>query len=749
MADGGQQLGFNFAVQDEASRPIGRIEKAYLGLMSTWNKVTNKVKGAMKAMSDRFSDVSKGAEKAGKATKEQSGKFAELRTAVNTNVVGLDKLGISWDRIIKGLTALSIGAVVVGVIAFFKKAFDAALKFRREMALLNEQYALNAMQAREVSRTIVTLAGRAGKTRQEITQLAGSLLELGLVPGVVDGLGISFKELTKVTLDLSAATGVSSETAAEFADQLIRINRVPAQGIRGIGAAIKFIADESRISADALIGLNKNLEPLFAMLSDQSEKARTDFTLNMLGLGGALSNIGIDAGKVTGQFAEMLDRTSSQGAEAIGQLSNFTRVGTEQLREMIKTDPSAIFDAIAKRASKLDPTTLDLYAKALEGIGLDRADLRRLREFGQTSKTTFGERAAAVAKAAAKEEDLAKKGEARQTKLDKLLSRFNRMWDDMMLDIGGPLLDILVPLLEKFVRPLIKEFTGFLKKVDWKAFAKGADSTVRSMTTVFMGLGRFIGSIFGTVGGIIGKTFGVAAIAVEAFIKLFKGEFGGAARLFGEMFKGMGSVIFDVFTTLPRAAFAAFGLNFDEWLNDTLGKLKGWGKIAIKAVAGFLTWVKDGFMKVGMVMISPFRIAADFIMEQVDKLLSWLGKEIAPKVARIPVIGSALAESLLGLGEAAQARIDVREHEASTRKKAGQVSSVVGQAARTAEVTQPAIQVSGQGIPDRMRTNSPEQEDLLRKNNTLLEGIFNNQRLAGGGGRSSKHSAILANSGNR
>lgn len=697
-----EQLGFGFAVDDEASGPLGDIEKSYVSLMRTMEGFHKKLAASMKGHSDRLGDAGDAAEKAGRKQENETSKLKEADKALRDNIVGLDKFGLSWDKVIKGLTAVSIGAVLIGVVALFKKALDAAVKYRSELAKLNETYALNAQETRVVSSTILSLADRAGRTREEVIKLTESLLELGITPKSVDKLGISFRDLARDTLDLSSAAKVGVETAAQFTDQLIRINRIPANNIRNIGFSIKNIADQTRITADELIQFNKSLEPIFAFMTDDSAEARAKFTQEMAGVAGALSDVGIDATKATSQFAEMLDETSESGAKALGQLASFTNRSTTELRELIKNDPTAVFDTLAKSAARMDPSQLRLMARSLEPLGLNFSELTRLsEEFGQSSSKSFKDRVKEITALDAKDDALAKAAMRRQSRIEGVQTRFQRVWENVMIRIGGAIIDNLVGPLTDVVVPMVEKFIKWLGDVDWKKVFQVLFKTMGDIVAAFEAVWPVVKWVFGNIGELIGLVMSNVFTLVEAGIELFSGNW-----------KKAGALVMSIFDNIWDYAKRRFGPLFK-------------------------------------IISSPFLKAMEFVQESIDSVLLYIGNEVAPmlgKVAKFIPGGETVVDALRGAGRAAEQRVAQREERIQREQSPG---TTVAQAMQPGA---PGIQVQSPQVnmPTRMTTADPTAQQLLRENNALQKEVRDELKMRNrGGGTASivKNAMVLRNAG--
>lgn len=455
-------------VTDEASKPIGKIEKSYVQMMKSFGRGTIELVKNFKNYASQLAGVGDATEDTQKKTKKAEGRFSELNTTIKENWLGLDRLGLSWGDLLKVVAAFSIGGAIVAVIGFFKNAVTQANEFARSILQLNEQFKLSASQMAEVSATIAGLTGHAGMTREQVVALTKSLLDLGYAPQHMRGLDIGFKQLATTVADFSLATGVADTEAAEFFSDLQRISKIPASQFRAIGAGVKYIADEFHISSSELIRFDKSLTPVMAHLSGMSGKARADFKLNMLALAGSLDQIGVNAEGATKDFGEMLNETSEEGNRSIAMLSIATKTSTAALRDMIKSNPAKVFDTLSNSLAGMDTSQIKLLASTVKPLGLSFQELTALADRGRDkTKKSFEQEAAAAVAASQKQEALAAAAAKRQTALDAMAARWTNMWRNLSIKIGTSLTSHLLVPLEKRVIPVVESLIKKVAEINW------------------------------------------------------------------------------------------------------------------------------------------------------------------------------------------------------------------------------------------------------------------------------------------
>ena len=685
-AAGSAPLGFTFAVEDKATGPLGKIEKAYFSTMEKMERITPKLNKAMDGYGKVVGKVAENLQKTTDRTKsfEEAGekllkpkrkpspdedpgskfdKFEEglkdVGSEATTASDSLFGLNSSFAHLGKLLGAAGIAGIVLAFLALLVKAVTSVIEFRREVAKLNEAFSMTGKDSKEVSSAVFGLSYSFGKTRDEAVALVRELLELGQIPSVAKAAGTSFRELAQITMEFSAATGTSEASAAKLTDQLLRINRVSPTNLRTIGFSIKNIADNSRMTTDELIAMNEAMQPIFANLADQSQDARSAFTKNMLGVAGALSNVGIDAKESAGMFADMLDETSISGINSLSKLSAFTDILPEQLKEMIKSDPASIFDALAKKSEFLrttDPLNFKQMARELNPLGLGFEDLTKLAvEFGQSGQKSFKQTATDLAALEAKDKSLSDAAKKRQTAIDGVMTRFSAQWDTLMLRIGGPLLDkVITPLLNRLM-PRMEQFIDWLSKVNWE-------------------------SIFGGVSTALDTVDNVSNATWSA------------------MYKQVG---------LVNAVAKGFANIVDATITD-----------------GF-----DGMLRAGKEAFTGLKVAAvdwfDSVIAIFDNLLVGIGG-LAGFIADIPGLGDSVANGLASIAKGAEDRIKARKIEAAKPKKdrtaAESYDAAMGKASASTTATT-RLKAEAE-IPSHLTTSSPSMELLLREANETSKKIL-------------------------
>lgn len=710
MVDGyTEKVGFGFEITDEASRPLSKIEQSYAHATKGVERAMGDFAKYGKSQSEVMQDATEAMEDSGEEEKKKTGRLQEMTGKLGENIVGLDKFGISWSNIGKILTGVSLGAAIVGIISFLTVAVKKAAAFRRTLAELNEAYSMNAKEGAIVASTLFGLQDRAGRTRDEVGSLVRAMLELGHTPEVLKKTGTSFRDLATDILDFSSATGMGMDASAQFADQLIRINKIPANRIRNIGNAIKYVADNTRISADELVAFNQGLEPLMDRLGPMSGEAREEFTANMMGLAGALSDIRVDAGKATSEFGDMLNRSSVTGVEALNKLSTFTQIGGEELRAMIRENPAQVFDEMAAAAARMDPRQLEHMAEAVKPLGMSLGELNRLGEHHQKVMMKEAKTLVILSKEAAIQakdgEALARKAAKRQEMLAGITARLGKMMERVYLKVGTAVTKYMIEPFSKELIPLLEDFSDWIARQDWETIFRDVGGAIREVVTWFKEWEK------------ISRDVGFELDQVSKSAGSLNDDTSQMVRDYENYMRGIGTSLGDALAVTGDWIKSKW-----DWLTSpqTWKDFKNYIKAALKSVrifmVDFIDKIWETIKKVGKFATDLFGGGIEFLVSQVA------GEETGKRT------GEFLQKSIGGMFEPTE----------PSRRSVGE--TVVGGVEKGAERL--AAVGSELVFPSKMTTSSPAQEKLLTKQNILLERIAH--IISGGGVGGAKSTGAAA-----
>lgn len=694
MADAGDpnsKVGYVFEIKDDASKALGRIESQYTRTVGALDDSMRKFPKVADSMSNFMDKAGKSTEEAGDKQPEAENKFNELRSALSDNALSLDDLGISWNKFIKIAGAVSIGAAIVGIVSFLKSAIEKTLEFRRAILELNEVYHMSGKETAVVSGAVFSLEKRFGQTRDQAVELTRSLLDLGFKPQR------GFIDLAKATQEFSAATGIAASGAAKFADEAINVLRLNPQSIRSLGNSIKYVADQSRLSADELAGMLSVIDPLLLRSGKLSETARSDLAASLIGLAGALKDADVDANGLFNTISEIqLGKISDAGTKATSILSILTGKSADFYEELSRDDPAKLIDELANAAARLSTNTevdRQQLVDLAEGFGISYNEILKLRNKALEGQGDFFQKAAiASKKAAAEEQALADKAAARQAKLDAVFDRIQKVFDRITLAIGGKLLNVI----ERKILPPTEKWLNALT-------SKDINEAINTTVEILEVIGGLIKFVFGTWIDVGQKWFKSSRDMIGAFSALIHGEPSKALDLLKDAFfgslKGLKALFFDPFDRMTKDVF---GTSISE----------------------------------------SFTMAIEAVEKLVTRFIKWLTRklEFVKKFPGYDVFERGLSV-LFGDDEETKKNIEEAREKEAEKNKARTKEAV------EAESKALTIKAEQARMPDRMQVMAPTMENFLRQQVELLREVRDMFRggSLGKSPESIRHAALRGN----
>ncbi len=736
--DPNQIVGYGFEVTDGASKPLGKIDKAYANVVKTMDETMRKMPKAMSKYSEATREAGEATEDAGKKQEKHTNNLSEAAKALKKDALSLDKLGISWNNLIKILGAVTAGAAIYGLFQLFKGMIVKAYELQKQVARLNEVFHMTKKESAVAAGAIEGMTYRFGWSRDEAVGLTRAMLDLGMKPGK------AFKKLAFSFQEIAAATGASGESVAKFGDEVKRVMLLPDISVRKLGAAIKYVADESRISADELMSMTGTISKLVLLSGGASDSVRTDLAASLFGLAGALKDADVNAESFFGTVSEMqMGWISDAGARAAGALATYSSVTAQGLMDLAKANPARLMDELANTATRFSTESehgrLELKELA-DAFGMSYVDILKVRDKAAKGQGDFFQQAAGAAKkAATKEKAAADAAAARQAKLEGMANRFRKLWDRISIMIGGKLLRVI----EKRLLPPVEKF---FKTVTSKEINDTIDKTVTTISDIGSAVkfvGKIVGSVFSFVGNRIALVASIFTNLFGAAFELFSGNTTRAKDLFFEAFDN----ILEFFTGPFKEGFkSAMGKLWDglksgassvwRWFKE--GNKQIWEslKSSAKSVWEWMSTKAKGFVAL---ILSPFTGISEGIQNQLDKLLVWLGKEIAPKLKSIGILGMGdIGAALEGAGTEAAVRVKTRDEvqKREAERKLAEVRS------RTSSATTAAAAIN---FPASMATTSPVVESTLKSIDNSLRDMKNQKVGVGVSPSATKAAYVMAN----
>lgn len=259
-------------------------------------------------------------------------------------------------------------------------------KYEKQLATLNAQLTLNNKNLGIYKKGIDEIARSMPATREELSQLATQIHELGIQ---------SEREAIKMTrtfTQLGAATGESvsglTQGLIELSRQMGTLNN-GATGIEGFADSLTMVASASGVSATAVLNFAQSISP-FARAAGLGQK-------ELMGISAAFTRAGADGFAAANAFNTILADITRQiqtGSPEIAKYANAVGMSMEQFREISPAEQlTSIFEAVNKAGPDaiklLDRMGIDgiRAAKAIQAVSNESGGLRKAIE---TATESYG-----------------------------------------------------------------------------------------------------------------------------------------------------------------------------------------------------------------------------------------------------------------------------------------------------------------------------------------------------------------------
>jgi len=299
---------------------------------------------------------------------------AMTSSAQSTSSLGasIDTLGRKINSLTKtaGKTLIGISAADVGLITGAVAAWSS---YEKQVSRLNAQSAILTRTQDAQSRVMKDYAGAVkglrteyGTTTAEAAKLVETLSKITSVRQSRD-----LQDLSKVFVDMSHATGESSEGLAQSLTNLQKVMGTPIneQQSRRYADTFTYLAAQTNISAQGLMDFTAQLAPVAKSLGMN--------TREVAGFATAFTQAGQEGGaaataftKVTGDMLKSLQ----SGSPELATYANIVGMTSRQFRELAKDDSTEavvrVFEALSNNTRT---ATADLNRLGLDGPRTFRA----------------------------------------------------------------------------------------------------------------------------------------------------------------------------------------------------------------------------------------------------------------------------------------------------------------------------------------------------------------------------------------
>ncbi len=442
------------------------------------NEAATGLFGRMKKGFGSLGQMASGQKKAQSATDKGTKSFDMQRTslgrlhgAVNDNVLGLDQLGLSFSKLEGILRAASVGLILASLL-------KTALAFERRVRDMNESLSLTPEAMEEVNQSLIRMGeytGILGVGNDRVAEIAKTGVKFQMMNKTVESGVRDLQNYTIATVELARATELGAEAVGDMFNQMTNLYGIGTQGLRNIGAGIKFITDNTIISAQELVSFTNSLTGLMQLLPENTAKSREEIITELQSIAGVYSKF-LDQSKIS----EMFTRLSEEVELGRDELGRVTGAGafTNQLASLMGIDAMSLQKMIDKQdyAGVMTQFTSQLNqiasgpqgALRLKGMvePLDQLSFtwQELLNVGREMSSTDIAKQILAAKLAAQEGESA--ADAAKNRLDRLTQAwksfqdvFMAFWAEAGMSINEILVGVVVPLLQKG-RELVKWWTN-------------------------------------------------------------------------------------------------------------------------------------------------------------------------------------------------------------------------------------------------------------------------------------------------
>lgn len=388
-------------------------------------------------------------------------------------------------------------------------------------------------------------------------------------------LGISPENLlgfTAVVADLTVSTNLTAEDAALQLAQFANITKMSQDDFDRLGAVVVDLGNNMATTEADIVAMALRLAGAGQTVGmTQGE---------ILGLAAALSSVGIDAeagGSAMSRVMINMANAVADGGDSLDDFAAIAGMSGPAFADAFGRDPAGAIVTFIGGLSTLQDAGENVFA-VLDDLGLSEIRVRdallRASNAGELFAGSLDLGRDAWKDNTALAEEAAKRYETTASKLTMLKNRFV----DMLVEVGGPLVDALTAAL-KAAEPLFRAI-----EAGAKAFANmppGMQQTIIKVLALVAALGPtliIIGKVVTAVGTIIGAFGGVSG-AVSGIV----GAFGWVAKAIGVV---LGVLSLKVLL-IVGAIVGALYLLYQAWTNN-------WGGIQEKTAAVW-EWIKTAF----------------------------------------------------------------------------------------------------------------------------------------------------------
>src|SRR5262245_53849381 len=603
----------------------------------------------------------------------------QLGAAIDGLGQKINNLSKSAGRKLLGITAGDV-AMITGATAAWASYEKQISRLQSQAAILTKTEAGQTKVLGDYTRAVNTLRSTFGTTTTEAAKLVETLSK---VTNIQQSRGLT--DLSKVFIEMSEATGESSEGLASSLTNLQRLMGTPinAQTTKKYADQFTYLAAQTQTSAQGLIDFTAQLAPIGRNIG----LTQTQIT----GFATAFAKSGQDgfvAANAFSKFTSDINNSLTTGSSELAEYANIVGKTRQEFQKLAKDRPQEALTEIAEALGRMGPRA----ATELQRLGL--GDPRTLRSLQAVLNQPGGIRESQTQARLGLASGAAAEGAAATDSITRSFERFREEIKQTAETMGS----YFAPVAE--------------------SFANGMDKFAKTMNNIVEGpLGQFLSMIMGLVAPLAGGAgmlalFAGALLKVASAFLIFKNS---ASRGVFEGFRG-GAAMTRVGTGAEARYIAAGGEG--AYLGPTGARLARGGTPGLPR-SQQSTWMQRGLYNIGQPIGAGLSSVRDAMTEGYHR-----GREFAdesyvrPTQGRPTGIFSYMAGGLSrGLEQFINPQFDQMRFEDETKR-----SKWLAQESPWSKLSQ-RMKLSGAmgdvGLAQTQMTKIGEEEEKLRKNALL------------------------------
>jgi TP901 family phage tail tape measure protein len=419
---------------------------------------------------------------------------------------GMGPIGTALEGVATALgpTGLVAVAAVAGGAIIAKAAFDAAAAWEAGMAQISKTTGieLGSSGFNDLSEDLKDLYATMPTTMSEIQNVAKSAGSLGIEESSIAGY-------TRVALEMGSAFDIPAEEAAVAVGKVqSQLKKLPegvedsAQFARNFGSAVDYAGNSMNATEAEVLDFSTRTAGSLSLLGGSAYE--------LAGWGGATASVFSSSQLAAGSFNAALTQltgTTKGSQEAQAKAAEMLGVTTDEFSQMMATDPTDTVLRLGNALEELDPAEA---TKAAGILGGGYGDDFFKKMVGHTDE--WRGKIDEVVAAGEKGESIGKSFEAGSEGAKAALQELKNSISTILIDIGGPILTALTPVLSGLATGLNK-----IREI--------GENLWGPLTTVLSPLTTGAGILAGHIGTMAGMSLDALVLASQAISKAF--ELGG------------------------------------------------------------------------------------------------------------------------------------------------------------------------------------------------------------------------------